>query len=48
MQKFVENDHTTWKFTKMVFYHLINLNVIIFKLQITFYSDLVLEIIPGR
>ena len=38
MQKFVESDHTTRKYTKIVFYHLTDLNVSIFKLQVTFYS----------
>lgn len=30
-QKFVENDHTTWKFTEIVFCYLIDLNVSTFK-----------------
>lgn len=40
-QKFVEHNHTTWKFTKIVCYHLIDLNVSTFKRQITFYFDFV-------
>ena len=41
-------DHTTQKFTKIVFYHLIDLNVGIFNVKETFYSDFGLEIIPRR
>lgn len=41
-------DHTTQKFTKIVFYHLIDLNVGIVNVKENFKSDFGLEIIHRR